>query len=184
MIVPWTYAGHPISRIAEQGQILADQGHQIPNLIVSRKHLTARNIWVKGRHFTNLLKGDCLRPSVSGWPPSPCVPLKNYVRFEISTNMKIRWVRFEQLEEKKLPLWLRTIAVALDGSEVFVPAAIGGNEDAVILCAAWDGAAFVRRLGHVYVPTSWLAIEFPDSSVLCELAAARARESLRRRENP
>lgn len=59
---------------------------------------------------------------------------------------------------------------------MFVPAAIAGNEQKVVLCAAYDGTSVAHIHNHAYVPASWLSSEFPDTRELCSIIIARAHE--------
>ena len=54
-------------------------------------------------------------------------------------------------------------------NEVFVPAAIAGNEEAVFLCASFAGCGLIHDDSHLYVPASWLKREYPDTAPVCDL---------------
>jgi hypothetical protein len=88
----------------------------------------------------------------------------------------MNWFELEQPEGKKLPAWRRTFGVSEEGNEVFVPAAIAGNEQKVFLCVNYDGTPFAHVHNHVYVPAIWLSKEFPDTKELCNIIIARAHE--------
>lgn len=79
--------------------------------------------------------------------------------------------------KKKLPRWVRSMGISDDGV-VFVPAAMAGNEQAVFLCTAYDGTASVTYLNHVFVSSTWLAKEYPDTRELCEIMENRARAEI------
>ncbi|PHN33537.1 hypothetical protein [Pseudomonas sp. ICMP 561] len=78
------------------------------------------------------------------------------------------WLEIENPEGKKIPKWMRTLGVSEDHS-IFVPAAIGGNEMSVSLCTAYDGTAMVTYRNRVFVPSTWMSKEFPDTRELCEV---------------
>lgn len=90
----------------------------------------------------------------------------------------MRLIEFEQSSGKRHPKWMRTLVISDDGDEVFVPAAIAGNEDNVYLCTLFDGTATVSAHNHLYVPADWLAKEFPKAKELCEIMKASAKASL------
>lgn len=72
------------------------------------------------------------------------------------------------------PRWLASAAMAPDGT-VFVPAAYAGDEHKVKLCAVFDGETILEKGGHIYVPSGWLAREYPDTADLCELIGRRVK---------
>lgn len=78
------------------------------------------------------------------------------------------WLETENPSGKKMPKWIRSLGISDDGV-VFVPAAIGGNEQNVFLCTAYDGASAATYRNHVFVPSTWLSKEFPDTRELCEV---------------
>jgi hypothetical protein len=65
-------------------------------------------------------------------------------------------------------------ALAGDGV-VFMPAAAGGDERAVVLCASFDGVPMVTADKHVYVPCDWMAREFPEIADLAQKIERRVR---------
>lgn len=54
-----------------------------------------------------------------------------------------------------LPAWARTIVQSWDGP-VFVPAALGGNENHTVLCAAREGETLMRCRGHANLRAEWM----------------------------
>lgn len=83
-----------------------------------------------------------------------------------SVNVRLSWLECEN-NGKKVPKWMMTVGVS-DTGLVFVPAAITGREQEVFLCAAYDGTPYASYRNHVFVPSTWLAAEFPDCRDLCE----------------
>jgi hypothetical protein len=82
------------------------------------------------------------------------------------------------------PAWMRSAALADDGT-VFAPAAIAGNELRSFLVAAWDGdVPTVTDHGHYYLPTSWLAREYPDVADIGTLIEKRVAEFTARETTP
>lgn len=90
----------------------------------------------------------------------------------------MKWIEYEQNDGKHIPAWMRTLGVSEETGEVFVPAAMAGNEQNVLLCTAYDGTIVASNHNHVYVPASWLSREFPDTKELCDIMVTRARETL------
>jgi hypothetical protein len=76
------------------------------------------------------------------------------------------WYEVDPPPGRKVPHWQRRVARAADGT-VFVPAAIAGREQAIALCAGFDGVPAIVEAGHVYLPVCWLALEYPDVAELC-----------------
>lgn len=83
----------------------------------------------------------------------------------------------ENPEGKRLPAWARTAFVDDDGV-IFAPAAIAGNERAVLLCAMQDGVPLMSDKGHTYVPTSWIAQEYPSQLGTCLSIERRIRAEI------
>lgn len=48
-------------------------------------------------------------------------------------------------------------------------------EDAVFLCASFDGAGVITDAGHLYVPIAWLRREHPDAGEVCDLIERKIR---------
>lgn len=65
------------------------------------------------------------------------------------------------------PEWGRTSYIDPGSGQVYVPAVLGGNEEAVFLCASFDGVSVVAVDDHVYVPAEWMAKEHPDAAPAC-----------------
>ena len=59
-----------------------------------------------------------------------------------------------------MPEWLRSAAMDQKG-RIYVPAAIGGNENIVFFKVAYDGVPVVTSDDHLYVPIDWLIKEYP-----------------------
>ena len=75
-----------------------------------------------------------------------------------------------------LPEWVRTSLLDRHGT-VFVPAAIGGSEAEVVLCAIHDGEPVMRHMGHAFVRTDWLRRERPSEAALLDLIESRVVEA-------
>lgn len=78
------------------------------------------------------------------------------------------------LQDRNYPGWLRSAAINEEGT-VFAPAALTGNEMSAFLKASWDGVRAVIYRGHVFLPTTWLALEYPQVEMLCEKIESRVR---------
>ncbi len=75
----------------------------------------------------------------------------------------------------KGPKWGRSAYV--DGNRtVFVPAAAGGTESVILLCASFDYVDMVVEQKHLYVSSDWLAKEFPVAADFCERAKKQCLE--------
>lgn len=66
-----------------------------------------------------------------------------------------------------MPRWQRSAGLGDDGT-VYAPAVIGGEEQTMMLCAAYNGVTVVNYLNHLFVSTNWLAKEFPHLQEVCE----------------
>lgn len=63
---------------------------------------------------------------------------------------------------------------------VYLPAAVvGSNEMVVFFCASHDGVGMIRDGGHLYVPTDWMAKEYPDTAEVCRLVEERVRAAMK-----
>jgi hypothetical protein len=77
------------------------------------------------------------------------------------SDKTVEWFCVEQSSGKRMPEWMRSVAVGDDGT-IFAPAAMSGNEKRAMLCASWDGVPAVLNAKHVYLPVKWLAKEYPE----------------------
>ena len=84
-------------------------------------------------------------------------------------------VTVENTKGAPLPLWLRTSFVGSDGT-VYLPAAAFMNEQAAMLCAGHDGISIVSDKKHIYLPSSWLASEYPENREDIEAIVVRVLE--------
>ncbi len=87
----------------------------------------------------------------------------------------MQWIEVDNLPGKNIPKWRRSVGLSSDGV-VFVPAAMGGNESEVFLCAGYDGTQVVQYLNHVYVPADWLAAEFKATAEACKIISKSVRQ--------
>ena len=72
------------------------------------------------------------------------------------------------------PEWVRSAALDDEGT-VFVPAIITGSEAFALICAVHDGTKMVLDGEHVYLPATWLAMNYPDVSAMCTKIDTRMR---------
>lgn len=91
-------------------------------------------------------------------------------------GMAIQWYLMNLPPGHKLPKWKRTFGVS-DSGTVFLPAAIAGNEQAVLLCAGYDGVEAATESNHLYVSTTWMAREYPATAEICAAAEKYARDN-------
>jgi hypothetical protein len=76
------------------------------------------------------------------------------------------WYQLDPPPGRKVPRWQLRAARAADGT-IFIPAALAGREQAIALCAAYDGVPAIVDAGHVYLPAGWIAREYPAAAALC-----------------
>lgn len=86
----------------------------------------------------------------------------------------MQWFEIAGESGSKIPGWGRSAALADDGT-IYLPAALGAAERRVALMAMWDGVGVVEMDGHHFVPSSWLAREFPDIAGLCQEVEEKVR---------
>jgi hypothetical protein len=79
-------------------------------------------------------------------------------------TIDLQWCEFAA-QGRKVPIWVRSAALASDGT-VFIPAMVAGSESDAILSAGYDGVTMVRYRGHAYVPANWLRQEYPHAADL------------------
>jgi hypothetical protein len=72
------------------------------------------------------------------------------------------------------PEWKFSAAID-DNGAVFAPAALAGNEQSVMLCAAYDSVTTSINKHYVYLPTAWLAKEYPAMADVFNLIEQRVR---------
>ena len=89
---------------------------------------------------------------------------------------ELHWYQIDNPKGQTVPRWQCQAACAADGT-IFAPAAIAGNETAVFLCAGYDGVPCVVDAKHVYLPTDWLAREYPAVRDICAVIEKRVREA-------
>lgn len=80
---------------------------------------------------------------------------------EAAMDHGIQWFSVSRPQGTREPQW-KLCAGIDDNGTVFAPAGITGNEQAVLLCACFDGVPAVVSKCHIYLPTTWLAKEYPD----------------------
>jgi hypothetical protein len=92
---------------------------------------------------------------------------------EAATDHGMQWFSVIRPQGTREPQWKLCAGIDDDGT-VFAPAGIAGNEQTVLLCALFDGVPAVVDKRHVYLPTTWLANEYPD---MAEVFRTIERES-------
>lgn len=63
--------------------------------------------------------------------------------------------------KRRAPKWARQCALD-SANQLWVPAAMAGNEQMVLLCASFDGEPVFLHDHHLYVRASWMEREHPD----------------------
>jgi hypothetical protein len=91
-----------------------------------------------------------------------------------SESGPLRWVATGNPPGGNMPEWARSAAMAGDGT-VFAPAAMTDDPEMfVVLKAGWAGGVpLVTDDGHAYLPTWWLAREYPDVADTCRAIEAK-----------
>jgi len=81
---------------------------------------------------------------------------------------EFRWITVDnQPGEKQLPKWRRSAAMDSKG-QIYAPAILCGNENAVFLCANFDGESCLENKGHAYFRLEWMKREYPHELPLFE----------------
>lgn len=81
-----------------------------------------------------------------------------------------------------LPEWARTVVA--QAGEVFVAAAILGEEAATTLRATFDGEATLTHLARPYVRAAWMRREYPAAAELLDLIELRVADAAAGRLEP
>lgn len=87
----------------------------------------------------------------------------------------LHWIEFVLPQASDRTNWKRTIGICDETGRIMVPAAMAAREEEVLMCARFDATPTARYKDHLYVPSTWLANEFPDCAELCAAAEAGAR---------
>ena len=96
----------------------------------------------------------------------------------MAKDVAVTWYEVPNTGKKRVPAWGRRCAFDAEGT-LWVPAVLGGNETAVLLACGFDATPTIINKGHIYVPSAWMAKEFPALAELME----RIRENVERSES-
>jgi hypothetical protein len=77
-----------------------------------------------------------------------------------------------------VPEWRRS--ACLCGGEVYVPAALFGDERRMLVRLIADGVAFIRDSGHLYISISWARRAYPADVDLVDGIERLVREQIGR----
>lgn len=92
-------------------------------------------------------------------------------------NTNLKWMTVENPPgHKRLSKWKRSAAIDENGV-VFAPAIICGNENAVFMCAIFDGEPYALIDCHPYFRTAWLKREYPDYADIMDIIESRMKEA-------
>lgn len=86
----------------------------------------------------------------------------------------MKWFAIDDPRCAALPDGMRDIGYSRDEGELFVAAALGGEEAEVLQRAARDGIGVRHRDQRAYVPAQWLETHFPSARDACRMLAAVA----------
>jgi hypothetical protein len=94
------------------------------------------------------------------------------------TSDPLLWFFVDNPPGHNIPRWSRSVALASDGT-IFAPAAMtDDSEKAVFLKAGWDGnIPAVVDQGHVYLPTWWIAREYPEVADICGMMESKIKSN-------
>jgi hypothetical protein len=98
----------------------------------------------------------------------------------------VAWVTVGNPPGGREPAWKRRVAIDSTGT-VYAAAALAGNEEQVCWCAgcaASGNVLVVSDRGHIYVPTQWLAAEYPEIADVCKRIERRVGEVEFEKEGP
>lgn len=91
--------------------------------------------------------------------------------------LTVDWLIVEQKPGRRVPAWMRTVAVDPTG-DIWVPAvASGRGEMEVSLCAGHDGTLAILNGEHAYYPIGWIEREFLDAHDVCALIRRKVAEA-------
>lgn len=79
----------------------------------------------------------------------------------------MRWFSIDDPLFGQFPPWMKSFGVSKQEGEVYLPAAIAGPEELVLIKASASGIAPAMRHEHSYFPAEWLATEFPGVQEVC-----------------
>ena len=88
---------------------------------------------------------------------------------------EIQFYEMAKQEGSPLTLWQRSYGISKDG-EFYVPAAIAGDEQKVMMCASFDGIGIATYRKHLYIPLTWAKREYPDAAEVWNAFENRMRE--------
>lgn len=92
---------------------------------------------------------------------------------------EIQFATVEATPGVKMAKWQRSAGIDIKTKEVFVPAHIAGREEAIFLCASFDGEPCVTHNKHLFVRSSWMKNEYPKTIEVCEKIEAKMAEAFK-----
>lgn len=87
----------------------------------------------------------------------------------------MEYIELTQPAGKKIAKWKRTVCISDDGV-IFVPSCLASSDTEIMLCASFDGTPVVNYLNHVFVPSTWMSAEFPETREVCSIIETKVRE--------
>lgn len=88
-------------------------------------------------------------------------------------SSEIQFVTVDAQPGLKMAKWQRSAGINVETKDVFVPAAIAGDEKKIVFCASHDGDSFVIMYDHFFVRSAWMKREFPGTIEVCEKIESR-----------
>lgn len=86
----------------------------------------------------------------------------------------IEWFTVQPKKRLKGERWQRTAGLDHAG-QIWVPAAVAGNERSVMLCASFDNEPAIFREHHLFLRATWLRREFPRAADILDVIEARIK---------
>lgn len=86
------------------------------------------------------------------------------------------WLTVDDRDGRDTPRWVRSVAVADDGT-VYAPAAMTDDEAGAFNRAFFTGEIkMVFDEDHLYLPTRWIAGAYPGVADICDKIEAKVRD--------
>jgi hypothetical protein len=83
------------------------------------------------------------------------------------------WILVEnKIGGKQLPKWARSVALNTDG-QIYIPAAMAGGENTILLCAIADNVEFIYEFEHIYLPLDYMRKQYPKTRETCDVIERR-----------
>lgn len=86
------------------------------------------------------------------------------------------WLTVDDRPGNDTPRWVRSVAVA-DNGTIYAPAAMTDDESGAFIRVFFDGdVAMIFDEDHLYLPTGWIADAYPRVADICDKIEAKVRD--------